>query len=166
MGRDLARFEGPGSTAGWVSIDDAVMGGRSWSRLRHEAAGHAVFEGVVSLEDGGGFASLRAGPASSFGAPGATAYLLEAQGDGKQYTLALRSGDAFDGVSYQAVLTPPAGAWTVVRLALADFRPTFRGRVVAGAPALDPATVRQVGLLVAGRQAGPFALAVRSLRAA
>jgi monofunctional biosynthetic peptidoglycan transglycosylase len=32
---------------------------------------------------------------------------------------------------------------------------------VADAPALDPAAVRQVGLLIADRQAGPFELAVR-----
>ena len=34
------------------------------------------------------------------------------------------------------------------------------------APPLDPARVRQVGLLIADRQAGPFALAIRSFAAA
>jgi len=36
---------------------------------------------------------------------------------------------------------------------------------VPGAPPLDPARVRQIGLMIADRQAGPFALAVRSIRA-
>jgi len=38
------------------------------------------------------------------------------------------------------------------------------GRIVTGAPPLDPARVRQVGLMIADRQAGPFSLAVRSIR--
>ena len=50
-----------------------------------------------------------------------------------------------------------------VRLPVAEFRPTFRGRVVATAPPLDPARVRQVGLMIADRQAGSFSLAVRSI---
>jgi hypothetical protein len=43
--------------------------------------------------------------------------------------------------------------------------PTFRGRVVATAPPLDPGRVRQVGLMIADRQAGAFRLAVRSISA-
>ncbi len=73
--------------------------------------------------------------------------------------------DAFDGMNYQARLEAPAGGWALVRLPLAAFRPTFRGRTVPGAPALDPARVRQIGLVIADRQAGPFALALRSLGA-
>jgi hypothetical protein len=49
---------------------------------------------------------------------------------------------------------------------LGEFRPSFRGRAVPDAPPLDPARVRQVGLLIADRQAGPFALAMRSFAAA
>jgi hypothetical protein len=37
---------------------------------------------------------------------------------------------------------------------------------VAGVPPLDPARVRQMGLMIADRQAGPFALAIRSIAVA
>jgi hypothetical protein len=59
------------------------MGGVSHSRLRHDAAGHAVFEGVVSLENNGGFASVRSRPLD-LGVPGAANYSLEVRGDGKR----------------------------------------------------------------------------------
>jgi hypothetical protein len=134
------------------------------SRLRHDASGHAVFEGMVSLERGGGFASVRSGTAD-LGAAGAAAYVLEVRGDGRRYKLNLRMDPAFDGVTYQSAFEAPAGAWTVVRLPVYGFSPTFRGRVVPGAPALDPARVRQAGFLIAEGQAGPFALAVRSIGA-
>jgi hypothetical protein len=164
MGRELFRFESAASVDDWSPIDDVVMGGVSSSRLRHDPAGHAVFEGVVSIERGGGFASVRSRP-TDLGAPDAASVVLEVRGDGKRYKLNVRTDDAFDGLNYQAAFEAPPGAWTEVRLPVAGFRPTFRGRVVPGAPRLDPARMRQLGLLIADRQAGSFALAVRAIRA-
>ena len=164
MPRALFRFDSLVSVADWSAIDDTVMGGASHSRLRHDAAGYAVFEGVVRLENNGGFASVRSRPLD-LGASGAANYSLELRGDGKRYKLSIRADDAFDGVSYQARFEPPAGTWTVVRLPVSEFQPTFRGRRVPGAPALDPARVRQIGLIIAERQAGSFALRLRSILA-
>ena len=164
MSRELFRFDTLVSVADWSAIDDSVMGGVSHSRLRHDAAGHAVFEGVVSLENSGGFASVRSRPLD-LGVSGAANYTLEVRGDGKRYKLNLRTDDAFDGVNYQAVFEAPAGTWTSVRLPLSAFGPTFRGRSVPGTPPLDPAALRQIGLIIADRQAGSFSLAVRSIRA-
>lgn len=161
---DLVRFATPASVADWSPIDDVVMGGVSHSRLRHDPAGHAVFEGIVSLDNNGGFASVRCRPAD-LAAPGATGWTLEVRGDGRRYKFNLRTDDAFDGVNHQAVFDPPAGAWTTIRLPLAAFRATFRGRPVSDVPPLDPARVRQMGLMIADRQAGPFALAIRVIGA-
>jgi NADH dehydrogenase [ubiquinone] 1 alpha subcomplex assembly factor 1 len=162
MSRELFRFDTVVSVADWYAIDDSVMGGVSHSRLRHDAAGHAVFEGVVSLEKSGGFASVRSRPLD-LRVSGAANYSLEVRGDGKRYKLSVRADNAFDGVSYQAGFEAPAGTWTVVRLPLSEFQPTFRGRSVPGVPLLDPAGVRQIGLIIADRQAGSFALQLRSI---
>jgi hypothetical protein len=53
----LFDFTDPSVANAWRAIDDRVMGGISRSRLRHDPAGHPVFEGTVSLEHNGGFAS-------------------------------------------------------------------------------------------------------------
>ena len=157
----LFRFDTAAAVADWSAIDDAVMGGVSRSRLRHDPDGHAVFEGEVSLQHGGGFASVRSA-AQALGMPHAQACVIEVRGDGKRYKLNLRTDDAFDGVNYQAAFEAPA-AWTRLRLPLAAFAPTFRGRSVLDAAPLDPGRLRQVGLMIADRQAGRFALAVRSI---
>lgn len=162
MPRQLFRFESADSVADWSAVDDTVMGGVSSSRLRHDPAGHAVFEGVVSLERNGGFASIRSRPLD-LAAPGTVSYVLEVRGDGKRYKLNLRTDDAFDGVSYQAAFEAPPDTWTVLRLPVAKFRPTFRGQPVPGALPLDPGRVRQVGLVIADRQAGDFTLAIRAI---
>jgi hypothetical protein len=159
----ISSFAAPDSVVRWSAIDDGVMGGLSQSRLRYDPAGYAVFEGHVSLERNGGFASVRCAPQAGLGVAGAVAYVLEARGDGHRYKLNLRTDDNFDGLQYQAAVVVPAEVWTRVRLALDEFRPTFRGRVVPGAPALDPARVRQLGFMIADRQAGPFALCVRGI---
>ena len=158
----LQRFDAPDSVAGWRAIDDRVMGGVSRSRLVYRpaagAVGHAVFEGEVSLERNGGFASVRSTPAP-WGRAGATAVSALVRGDGRRYKLSLFADDGFDSVSHQAGFQPPAGVWARVQLPLQVFQPTRRGRVLPG-PALDPASLRQVGWMIADRQAGAFALAI------
>lgn len=147
---------------GWHSIDDRIMGGLSISRLRHEPAGYAVFEGTVSLDNGGGFASVRHGN-RHLGSTRTTGYLMEVMGDGRCYKLNLRTDQTFDGVNYQAEFQPPAGQWSTVELPLSDFMPKFRGRMVADAPPLAPGRVCQVGLMISDQQWGSFALLVRSI---
>ncbi len=157
----LFDFSDPSAVAEWGAIDDRVMGGVSSSQLRYDLAGHAIFEGNVSLERNGGFASIRSTPADR-GKPGAQTCFIEARTPGKRYKLNLLSDDAFDSLNYQASLSPEP-AWQTLHIPLATFRATFRGREVTGAPALDPARIRQVGLMIAERQAGPFSLEVRRI---
>jgi hypothetical protein len=163
MVKTLFRFGEGMSVQGWDAIDDRVMGGVSLSRLRHDDAGYAVFEGVVSLDRNGGFASVRSG-AGQLGMAAALACVIEARGDGRRFKLNLFMDDAFDALSYQSEFTPAAGLWTSIRLPISAFRARFRGREVTGAPALDQARIRQLGLMVSGGQAGAFALGVRSIQ--
>lgn len=158
----LFDFSDPAIVNDWAPIDDRVMGGGSRSRLRHDPAGHAVFEGTVSLERNGGFASVRSRPAAR-GLPGATACVIEIRVDNRQFKLSLLTDDGFDSVNYQASFTPSGTDWQTLRLPLAKFRASFRGREVPDAPRLYPAPIRQVGLMIAGRQAGPVALDIRRI---
>lgn len=158
----LFDFGDIGAVAQWAPIDDRVMGGISHSRLRHDAAGHAVFEGVVSLERNGGFASVRS-TAGARGKPDAKACLIEVRAMGQRFKLSLLTEEGFDSLNYQAPFEPATADWQVLHLPLAEFRATFRGRDVPGAPALDPARIRQVGLMIADRQAGPFALDIQRI---
>ena len=158
----LFDFSDSTSVDAWNAIDDRVMGGISHSCLRYDPAGHAVFEGTVSLEQNGGFASVRSSSGTR-GKPGATFCVIEVRGDGKQFKLSLLTDDGFDSLNYQASFAPATRDWQTVRLPLTAFRASFRGRNVPSAPALDPSRIRQVGFMVAGRQAGPFALDIRQI---
>ncbi|WP_313951639.1 CIA30 family protein [Accumulibacter sp.] len=160
MKTSICRFDTPDAVAGWYAIDDRVMGGVSASRMAFHTKGHAVFSGSLSLTNNGGFASVRS-PLIASKSMGGAACLLTVRGDGKRYKFSIRTGAEFDGVNYQSAFQPPAGEWTTIRLAAADFVPTWRGRVLDHLPPLDPSSAQQVGLLIADRQMGPFKLDLR-----
>ncbi len=146
---------------GWPNIDDAVMGGVSSSAMVVED-GVATFRGVVSFDNNGGFASVRSRPQvrdlSTF-----DGLILRVKGDGKNYGFRVRTSASFDNVSYQVPLTPPAGEWTDVVVLFADFVPVWRGRRVADHPALDPARITTLGLIIS-RQKGRFQLEIENIR--
>jgi NADH dehydrogenase [ubiquinone] 1 alpha subcomplex assembly factor 1 len=162
MTKVLFDFTDPNTADVWHAIDDRVMGGISRSELRSAPTGHAVFGGELSLERNGGFASVRSSPGER-GLPGAETCLIEVRGDPTQFKLSLLTDDGFDSLNYQASFTPASRAWQPLHLPLAQFRATFRGREVLEAPPLDPARICQVGLMIASRQAGRFALDIRRI---
>lgn len=155
-------FSAPETAQGWQAIDDRVMGGVSQSRLSYHPDGHAVFQGVVSLENGGGFASVRH-PSLCLGDANTVGYRLHVRGDGKRYKLNLRMDSDFDGVNHQAVFHPPAGRWVDIVLPLNHFSARLRGRPAPGSPLLMPERVCQVGWMLGDAQAGPFSLDIKSL---
>ena len=80
-------FTNPNTMRDCKIVNDAVMGGVSQSSLRQDIHG-LFFEGLVSLENNGGFASMR----SSVRFPQGTQLIeLLAKGDGKRYKLVLRT---------------------------------------------------------------------------
>lgn len=162
MSRVLFDFTDAKAVEAWRAIDDRVMGGESRSTLRADAAGHAVFEGRVSRERNGGFASVRSS-AGERGWPGARACRIELSGEPRPYKLALLTDDGFDSPSYQTRFTPMGTGWQTLTLPLADFRASFRGRELSGAPPLDSARIRQVGLLTSDGPVGPFELHLRRI---
>mgnify|MGYP001794145454 CR=1 FL=1 len=55
----LFDFKKDSSLAGWSIVDDVVMGGRSAGHFKINREGHGEFYGTVSLENNGGFSSVR-----------------------------------------------------------------------------------------------------------
>jgi hypothetical protein len=155
----LLDFDDPADVALWRPVDDVVMGGVSRSAFGQAGPGIARFHGDVSLENFGGFASVRT-PPRDWDTAGAQAFLLRVRSDGKTYKFTVRTGDGFDGIQYQLRCAAPAGEWIDVRLPVSEFVATFRGRKVPFAPSLDPAKVRAIGRMISDKQAGPFELLI------
>lgn len=155
----LFDFSAPEKTRTWWPVNDDVMGGISRSAVTVSAGG-LHFRGVLSLENNGGFASMRhrATP-RELGA--ATSIILRVKGDGRTYRMQLGTNAQFrrSRVAYQAEFTTRGGEWEQVRLALAAFVPTHRGQTLAGPP-LNQAEIQEFGIMLADGRAGAFALDV------
>lgn len=152
-------FEATTAEMDWRIINDTVMGGVSSSRWEINDAGNFVFSGDLSLENNGGFASVRSVPAD-MKLDNAKAIRLRVRGDGHRYQLRFRTNDRWDGVAYRQIFETTANEWVEVELAIDEFVPTFRGFIVEQAPKLDPAKIRQIGFMITDKQEGTFALEV------
>lgn len=146
------------ATPAWRIIDDGVMGGRSRGTWRVDA-GVGLFSGDLSLENNGGFSSVRS-PALSQAPSGATGFRLRVKGDGRTYQFRVRTDANFDGASYRVEFSTRAGEWQEIELALADFDAVFRGTVLRDYPPLTGDQVVTLGFLLADKKPGPFQLEV------
>ncbi|WP_347709820.1 CIA30 family protein [Halomonas gemina] len=123
----------------------------------HVEDGSGVFSGETSLENNGGFASVRRDP-EAMNLSDASGLVLYVRGDGRCYQLRLRNYQLPEGTAYRALFQPPVGEWQHVALPLPAFEAMFRGRRLEDAPLLDPGSIQQLGLLIADKQPGPFRL--------
>ena len=109
----------------WQIINDNVMGGMSRSNISINENGNAVFKGLISLENNGGFCSVR----YSFEEIVVTDFekvILRIKGDGKNYQFRIKANrdDNFSYISYFKT----SGKWETIEIPLAEMYPVFRGR--------------------------------------
>lgn len=109
----------------WYIMDDVVMGGRSDGNMKINEDGHGLFHGDVSLENNGGFSSVRYRP-ELLDVSDYKSCKLRVKGDGKSYQFRIKS-DAYDRFSYIYTFDT-TGEWETVVIPLHDMYPSFRGR--------------------------------------
>lgn len=151
----------PDAPANWRSIDDPVMGGVSQSEFVSTDEG-AAFTGTVSLKQGGGFASVRA-PESTYDLSGYDGIRLHLRGDGKRYWITAYT-EPGGPISYRTPIQPP-DRWTTVAVPFDTLTPYRRGRKLPNAPNFAPTHLRELGILIADEQEGPFRLELQWIRA-
>lgn len=147
----------------WYVINDGVMGGVSRSDIRRTDRGTGVFSGVLSLENNGGFASVRVAVGRQ-DLSKHTGLEIRVLGDGRTYQLRLRMDDRFDGIAYRTHFETRDGEWTAVRIPFDQFHPTFRGRTLSDAPPLDTSQIQQLGFMLADKKPGAFSLEIDFVR--
>lgn len=124
----LVDFSNAPETSRWYVVDDGVMGGRSQGNFSITKKGVGVFEGTVSLENNGGFSSLRyrLPKTQEITQKFAKIYL---KGDGKKYQFRIKRFSR-DYHSYIFDFQT-SGEWEEVIIPLEKMYPAFRGRNLA-----------------------------------
>jgi len=153
---------GPDSES-WNSVDDNVMGGVSSSQGRIEDDGTLKFSGTMSLENNGGFSSIRS-PWNPIDLSGRDGLLIRVLGDGKIYRMRIRSTATGREIAYNSFFETQQGEWTTIYLPFETMVPTYRG-FRTGSGSLDPGTISSLGLMLSDKQPGEFSLRVDWIRA-
>jgi len=148
----------------WRIINDGVMGGLSNSEIVYSDSNTAVFQGIVSLENNGGFASTRTRP-RLYNLDKYDGILLRIKGDGKKYQFQIQTNDRFDGVSYQYQFATEVNTWIVISVPFSEFVPVFRGRILDNVMPISPKQIQQIGFLISDKQAGKFRLEIEWIKA-
>ena len=156
----LVEFPDADSVAGWSIQNDTVMGGVSNSRTEW-VDGQLIFAGDLSLDNNGGFCSMRSPVSADFGAlaAGATALTLTATGDDQVYLVQVRT----DRDLFVQRITVAGGTEDTYVLPFADFTATdFMLDAITPLEPLDPGSILQIAVYILDKQEGPFRLAIRS----
>lgn len=163
MEHRLIDFDQPTRTE-WYVVNDGVMGGVSRSDITRTDENVGRFSGTLSLENNGGFASVRAmlGRQDLSGFAGVR---LRVRGDGRTYQLRFRTDDRFDGIAYRASFQTRDGDWVTVTIPFEEFEPVFRGRVLTDVPPLDTSRIFQLSFMLADKNPGPFTLDIEYVEA-
>jgi hypothetical protein len=140
----------------WNIVDDGVMGGLSAGRFRINDAGHGEFTGTVSLENNGGFSSLR-----YFFNPIETVnhskFVLRLKGDGKNYQFRVKS-KANEYYSYICDFKT-TGDWQTVEIPFSILYPSFRGQTL-NLPNYPGKILGEIGFLIGNKKAERFLLEI------
>ncbi|RCS27737.1 CIA30 family protein [Polaribacter sp. WD7] len=140
----------------WRIVDDVVMGGKSSGNFRLNKEGFGEFSGKVSLENNGGFSSLRYG----FDKKRISEYskiILKIKGDGKAYQFRIKK-DRVDAHSY-IFSFQTQGNWETITVELSKMYPAFRGRVLE-IPNFSSNFIEEIAFLIGNKKAENFQLLI------
>ncbi len=141
---------------GWTVIDDVVMGGRSSGNFSLNPEGYGLFEGNVSLENNGGFSSVRYA-FDKIKVKEFTKIILKIKGDGKDYQFRIKS-NSDDYYSYISAFST-TGEWQELQILLKDMYPSFRGRKL-DLPNFSKDSIEEVAFLIGNKSKENFKLLI------
>lgn len=149
-------FKKTSNIAGWLVIDDIVMGGRSKGAFKMHADGYGVFEGDVSLENNGGFSSIRYRFDKIKVSPD-NKITFRMKGDKNSFQLRVKES-AQTEYSYIAEFTT-SGNWQTIEIPLKSMYPSYRGRKL-NRPNFSHNYIEEITFLIGNGKAEKFQLLI------
>lgn len=153
-------FQKESTLENWRIINDGVMGGLSESVLELSKSGNPIFSGEVSLENNGGFASIRY-YMNSINIDGKKKAVLRVKGDGKRYQFRIRNSRN-SWYSYITYFETKKDEWTDVEIDMSEMYASFRGRVL-DMPNYPMDAISEVSILIGNKVNETFHLEIEHL---
>lgn len=140
----------------WIIVDDVVMGGESAGTFKLNDDGFGVFEGTISLDNNGGFSSVRY-KFQKIAVAKYTMIRIKLRGDGKNYQFRIKANSA-DYYSYIAPFST-SGDWQEIEIPLKDMYPSFRGRRL-DQPNFSSQAIEEITILIGNKKNEQFRLLI------
>ena len=140
----------------WNIVDDVVMGGRSSSQFNIDSNGFGVFEGNISLENNGGFSSVRY-QFEKTKVSDDTKIKIRVKGDGKNYQFRVKNKFR----NYYSYITTfsTTTEWQYIEIPLKDMYPSFRGRIL-NQPNFSHDFIEEIVFLIGNKKNENFKLLI------
>lgn len=145
----------------WRVVDDVVMGGRSSGQFQLNEEGNGLFSGDVSLENNGGFSSVR----HNFDEKDLTnckKFVLRIKGDGKKYQFRAKTNQR-DYYSYIYTFQT-TGNWQIIEIPFDKMMPGFRGRML-DMPNYPGEHLQEIAFLIGNKKKQSFELEIQKIEA-
>ena len=151
--KTIFEFNKKSNITSWKILNDDVMGGISTSTFKIDSEGYGAFEGEVSTENNGGFASVRYG--CSVNVDKSKTIKIRLKGDGKDYQFRIKKKSS----DFESYITSfrTSGSWETVEIKLKDLYPSFRGKKM-DLPNFDGVKFEEMSFLIANKKSESFKL--------
>ena len=159
-GKMIYDFNVDSSFRNWEIVDDGVMGGRSSGLLKKNKDGHGQFSGYISLENYGGFSSVRL-RTKSISVNDYDYIVIKVLGDNKFYQLRIKSSP-YDRHVYVKKFYAK-NEWQEIAIPLNSMQPQFRGRRLRMRNFRGDSII-EVGMLVGNKVEENFSIIIDSIK--
>lgn len=143
----------------WYVMNDTVMGGVSAGKMGKDAAGNGLFEGNVSLDNHGGFTSVRY-DAGKIKLQGYSKFLIVLKGDGKAYQFRVKTNSK-DYYAY-VYSFETTGKWQTIEIPFSNMVPSFRGQLLNMANFFGD-YMEEIGILIGNKIAEDFKITIDNI---
>ena len=139
----------------WRIVNDDVMGGVSSSKVFITEDDKISFSGNVSLENNGGFASIRS-QIKNYDFVNFSGIEIKLKGDGKLYSISMKETSYFSGYFYTCSFETKKNEWTILQIPFDRFKLHYFGKDINSDKKVPLSKIKEISLLIGDKQGGTF----------
>lgn len=143
----------------WQILDDIVMGGQSDGHIKINKDGYGEYYGHVSLENNGGFSSVRY-YFETIDSSNYSSFKIRIKGDGKTYQFRVK--DSRNNRYSYSFKFETNGKWQTLKIPFADMYASFRGYRL-DIPNFKGDQMEEIAFLISNKKAEDFKLLIDTI---
>lgn len=156
----IYKFSRTNSLKNWYVTNDDVMGGVSLGNLMVDDRGLGIFRGSISLENNGGFSSIRY-RINKMKVESNKIIVLKVYGDGKYYQFRIKENKRDRHVYIKSFFAKKG--WSEIKIPINKMKPSFRGRSL-NMERFNHEVISELGILFGNKIEENFELIIDSIK--